>query len=132
MKKKGRFVLEAALLVPEICLLIVYLVYFTLYAHDYAVAVHGVLESGVKGIYRDGSSDSQVEEDIQQDLSRKLSERLLWIQKPEVEVQVSPVKVVVSLSGEGPFLPVEGIYVKQELYRSCPSKTVRRSRWLKK
>ncbi len=51
-RKKGRFVLEASMLVPIICILLVYLVYFTLYTHDCAVVTHGILESGVKGIYR--------------------------------------------------------------------------------
>ena len=44
-RKKGRFVLEASILVPMICILLVYLVYFTLYTHDCAVVTHGILES---------------------------------------------------------------------------------------
>ena len=42
--------LEASMLVPIICILLVYLVYFTLYTHDCAVVTHGILESGVKGL----------------------------------------------------------------------------------
>ena len=75
-RKKGRFVLEASILVPMICILLVYLVYFTLYTHDCTVVTHGILESGVKGIYRDGRSDGVIREQMQEDLSRKLSERL--------------------------------------------------------
>ena len=30
MKRKGRYVLEAALLVPGVCILLVYVVFFTL------------------------------------------------------------------------------------------------------
>ena len=47
MKKKGRYVVEAAYLVPVICILLVYLVFFTLYAHDYAVCAHTALECGI-------------------------------------------------------------------------------------
>ena len=82
MKQRGRFVLEAALLTPGICILLVYLVYFTLYAHDYAVLAHCALESGVKGIYWEGQSDQETEQEIREDLQWKLQERLLWVQLP--------------------------------------------------
>ena len=71
-RKKGRYVLEAAVLMPGICILLVYLVYFTLYTHDCAVVTHGMLESGVKGIYRDARSDAARKEQIQEDLKDKL------------------------------------------------------------
>lgn len=131
MRRKGRFVLEAALLVPGICILLVYLVYFTLYAHDRAVFAHAALESGVKGIYREGLSDRQAEQRIREDLQQKLSERLLWIREPRVEVQANPVRVVIDLSGEGPFLSAGEIQMQQTLYRAGPCGVIRRSRWLR-
>ena len=70
-KKKGRFVLEAAALIPGVCILLVYLVYFTLYAHDYAVCSHAALEAGTKGIYREGDSGGEMEEKICRDLQKK-------------------------------------------------------------
>lgn len=69
-KKKGRFVLEAAALIPGVCILLVYLVYFTLYAHDYAVCSHAALEAGTKGIYREGDSGGEMEEKICRDLQK--------------------------------------------------------------
>lgn len=130
MKRKGRFVLEAALLVPGICILLVYLVYFTLYAHDCAVLVHTALESGVKGIYQEDLTDRQTEQKIRQDLQQKLPERLLWIREPQIEVRADPVRVKISLSGEGPFLRTGEIQIQQTLYRIGPCGIVRRSRWL--
>ena len=44
-RKKGQFVLEASILVPMICILLVYLVYFTLYTHDCAVMAYWNPES---------------------------------------------------------------------------------------
>lgn len=132
MKQRGRFVLEAALLVPGICILFVYLAYFTLYAHDCAVLTHGALESGVKGIYRENRPDGQTLQRIREDLLQKLPERLLWLREPDIEVQVNPVKVSVCLSGRGPFLSVGEIRVRQDLYRVNPCEIVRRSRWLQK
>ena len=131
MKQKGRFVLEAALLTPGICILLVYLVYFTLYAHDYAVLAHGALESGVKGIYEEHLPDGQIEKNIENDLRRKLKQRVLWIAEPEVEVQVNPVRAVVRLSGQGAFLNAGEILVEQSLYRLKPCAVIRRSRWLR-
>ena len=131
-RKKGRFVLEASVLVPMICILLVYLVYFTLYTHDCAVVTHGILESGVKGIYRDGRSDAVVKEQIQEDLSNKLEERLLWLEDAQVKVYVSPLQAEVQVSGRGRFLPVQiEIKTEEKLYRVRPCKAVRRSRWLK-
>lgn len=123
--------LEAAFLTPGICVLLVYLVYFTLYAHDYAALVHGALESGVKGICREGLSDGQIEQRIGEDLRQKLPERLLWVKEPKIEVKVSPVKASVHLSGRGAFLPVNDIQVQQDLYRIKPCEIIRRSRWLR-
>lgn len=130
MKRRGRFVLEAALIVPGTCILLVYLVYFTLYSHDHAVLVHGALESGVKGIYQEDLSDRQIEQKIQEDLEKKLSGRLLWIRQPQIQVRVNPVRAVITLSGEGPFLSVGEIRIEQTLYRNDPCEIIRRSRWL--
>lgn len=130
-RKKGRFVLEASMLVPIICILLVYLVYFTLYTHDCAVVTHGILESGVKGIYRDGRSDEVIREQMQEDLSRKLSERLLWMEDAEVEARVGPLQAEVKVSGKGRFLPVQiEIKTVEKLYRVRPCKVIRRSRWM--
>lgn len=131
MKKRGRFVLEAAFLVPGISLLLVCMVMLTLYAHDYAVCVHTVLESGVKGIYRDGSSSGQAEEEISRDLEQKLSERLLWVREPEVEVSVNPVRVSIQMTGSGMAFPSKAIEIQQQIYRIQTSETVRKSRWLR-
>jgi len=78
-RKKGRFVLEAAYLVPMVCLLMVYLVRFTLYAHDCAVCAHTMMEAGMKGIYREEKTSGEMEDLIRQDLQKKLKERLLWM-----------------------------------------------------
>ncbi len=130
-RKKGQFVLEASILVPMICILLVYLVYFTLYTHDCAVVTHGILESGVKGIYRDGRSDEAIREQMQEDLSRKLSERLLWMEDAEVEVRVGPLQAEVKVSGKGRFLPAQiEIKTVEKLYRVRPCKVIRRSRWM--
>ncbi len=133
MKRKaaGRFVLEAAFLTPGITLLLVYLVYFTLYAHDCAVLTHGALESGVKGLYAQELTDAQIEQKIQSDLQQKLPERLLWIEDVQVEVDVSPLRAVIRLSGEGPFLSVGQIEAERTLYRIDPCGIIRRSRWLR-
>lgn len=131
MKRKGRYVLEAAFLVPGICMLLVYVVFFTLYAHDCAVCVHTALEAGIQGCYEDGRSQEEIRRDVEQALRQKLSERLLWLQKETVEVSVSPVRLQIRVSGAGHLLPVEGIEVRQNLYRISPCKTIRRSRWLK-
>lgn len=40
------------ILIPGICMLMVYMVFFTLYAHDYAVCIHAVLETGIRGSYQ--------------------------------------------------------------------------------
>ena len=130
-RKKGRFVLEASILVPMICILLVYLVYFTLYTHDCAVVTHGILESGVKGIYRDGRSDEVIREQMQEDLSRKLSGRLLWMEDAEVEARVGPLQAEVKVSGKGRFLPAQiEIKTVEKLYRVRPCKVIRRSRWM--
>jgi len=129
MKRKGRYVVEAAFLVPCICILLVYLVFFTLYAHDYAVCVHTVLESGIGGCYQDGRTNGQIREDVERELTQKLSERLLWLQETAAEVQVDPVRLAIKVSGEGSFLPVKRIEVQRYVYRVRPCETVRRSQW---
>lgn len=131
MKTKGRFVLEAAVLVPGICILLLYLCFFTLYAHDYAACVHTVLQSGVKGIYREGLSDRQTEENIRKDLQEKLEEKLLWIQDFEIEIHVNPVRAEITLSGTGSFWPRREIKIQQKIYRVNAGRSVRRSRWLR-
>ena len=88
MKKKGRYVVEAAYLVPGICILLVYIVFFTLYAHDHAVCVHTVLETAIRGSYPDGRTSGQIRDDMERELAQKLSERLLWLQEERVEVGV--------------------------------------------
>ena len=123
--------MEAALLVPGICLLLVYTVFFTLYVHDYAVCAHAALESGIKGVYRDGAGASQKEQNIEADLEQKLSQRLLWMKEKQVEVQVSPVRVRSRISGGGYYFPKERIEVERTIYRTAPCETIRRSRWLK-
>lgn len=130
MKKKGRLVLEAALLTPGVCILLVYVVFFTLYAHDYAVCVHTVLQTGVKGIYLDGRSDGQIREDVEKDIRQKLSERLLWLRQEDVSVQAGPTRLTIQVSGNGGFLPTDGIDIQQEIYRIQPCEAVRRCRWL--
>ncbi len=131
MKKKGRYVLEAAFLVPGICILLVYVVFFTLYAHDCAVCVHTALESGIKGCYQDGRTETQRKEDMERDLSEKLSEQLLWVQGKNVEIQVRPTHVTLQISGTGSFLPVSGLETQQTVYRIQPCETIRRSRWMR-
>lgn len=131
MKRKGRYVVEAAFLIPGICMLMVYMVFFTLYAHDYAVCIHAVLETGIRGSYQDGRTNVQVKEDTERELAQKLSERLLWLQKKSLEVKVSPVRLSIRVSGSGSFLPVSGIEVQQEIGRIRPCETIRRSRWIR-
>ncbi|MBS6397748.1 MAG: hypothetical protein KH452_11480 [Clostridiales bacterium] len=131
MKKKGHFVAEAAVLIPAVCVLLVQLVFFTLYVHDYAVCRHAAIESGIKGSYPDGRTDRRREYEIREDLERKLQERLLWMQDPEVEAEVNPVQMVIRIKGAGNFLPVDEIEVRQKIFRIKPCESVRRSRWLK-
>lgn len=131
MKRKGRFVLEASALVPGICLLLVYLCFFTLYAHDYAVCVHTVLQTGVKGTYHEGQSDREIERNIENDLQQKLEERFLWVRDSEIEIHANPVQVEIYVSGTGGFWPREQIEVRQKIYRIDPGESVRRSRWLR-
>ena len=131
MKKKGRYVVEAAYLVPVICILLVYLVFFTLYAHDYAVCAHTALECGIKGSYPDGRTNEQIRKDVEQELEQKLSERLLWLQEKTVQVQVNMARLTIQISGSGSFLPVSGIEVRREVWRIWPCETLRRSGWLR-
>lgn len=131
MKKRGTFVVEASCLVPFICLLLVYVFFFTLYAHDYAVCAHTALEAGVKGIYQDGKSDRQIEQDVKEDAGHKLKERLLWMKQAEVEVSVDPVQLNIRIYGSGSFLPVDGIRVQRKLRRLQPCEMLRRSRWMR-
>ncbi len=131
MKKKGRYVVEASYLVPVICILLVYLAFFTLYAHDYAVCAHTVLTSGVKGCYQDGRTGEERREETEKELAQKLSGRLLWLEDEAVEVQVNPVRFTIRMSGKGSFLPVSGIVIEREIYRVQPCETLRRSRWMR-
>lgn len=119
------------MLVPGICLLLVYLCFFTLYVHDYAVCVHTALQTGVKGIYCEGQSSRQMEENIRTDLEQKLKERFLWVQNPEIKVHVNPVQAEICVSGTGGFLSRERMEVRQKIYRINPGESVRRSRWLR-
>ena len=131
MKKKGRFVLEASLLVPGFCLLFVCLIFFTLYVHDYMVCSHMMLQTGMKGIYPADRTDRQIEEEVEKDLAQKLSGYLLWLKKEEITVQADPVSLTVSLSGTGSAFLTEQIHIRQKLYRIKPCEIIRRSKWLK-
>lgn len=131
MKKRGRFVLESAVLVPFICLLLVYMVHFTFYVHDCAVCAHAMLETGVKGAWRDGRSDSRIEKELTEELRKKLEERLLWMKESEIKVQMDPVKLTLCISGRGGILPVDGIRITKNIYRVHPCETIRRGRWIK-
>ena len=131
VKKKGRYVIEAAFLVPGICILLVYVVFFTMYAHDCAVCVHTALEAGMKGCYPDGRTDAGRKEDMEKDFAEKLSGQLLWLQIKCVEVKVSPLRATLRVSGSGSFLPVSGLEMQQTVYRIQPCETIRRSRWMK-
>jgi len=131
MKKKGRYVLEAAFLTPWVCILLVYIVFFTFYAHDYAVCVHTMMQTGVKGIYRNSLSDSQIEKNIEEDLEQKLMERLLWVKEIKVEVHVNPIRASIQVCGSGSLLSVGEIKIQNNIYRNTPCETVRRSKWLK-
>ncbi len=130
MKRKGRYVLEAAIIVPIICILLVYLVLFTFYAHDYAVATQVALEAGIKGLYPDGSTDSQKKEEIEKDLATKLSACFLWVQEDAITVELNPVRLKIDIAGRGDFLPVDGLRLRREVYRIQPCKTIRRCRWM--
>lgn len=131
MKKKGRFIVEASYLLPGFCLLLLFLVFFTLYVHDYAVCVHTAAQAGVRGCYRLSWTDSQIEDLIFQEIEEKLSERLLWMNNREVEVSVNPLKIQIKISGTGSLLPIEKVEISQKITRNLPSETIRRSRWLK-
>ena len=129
-KKKGRFVLEAAALIPGVCILLVYLVYFTLYAHDYAVCSHAALEAGTKGIYREGDSGGEMEEKICRDLQEKLHHRLLWVKETEIQVKVNPVQAVIQITGQGDFLTGCSVKVERKINRIRPCTVIRKRRWL--
>ena len=124
-KKKGRFVLEAAALIPGVCLLMVYLVYFTLYAHDCAVCAHTMMEAGMKGIYREEKTSGEMEDLIRQELQKKLKERLLWMEAPDITVDVNPVRARIRVSGTGPFLRKIRIETERTLYRISPCPALR-------
>lgn len=124
-KKKGRFVLEAAALIPGVCILLVYLVYFTLYAHDCAVCAHTMMEAGMKGIYREEKTSGEMEDLIRQDLQKKLQERLLWMEAPDITVDVNPVRARIRVSGTGPFLRKIRIETERTLYRISPCPALR-------
>ena len=129
-KKKGRFVLEAAALIPGVCILLVYLVYFTLYAHDYAVCSHAALEAGTKGIYREGDSGGEMEEKICRDLQKKLNHRLLWVKETEIQVKVNPAQAIIQITGQGDFLKGCSVTVERRINRIRPCTMIRKRRWL--
>lgn len=131
MKKKGRFVVEASYLFPGFCLLLLFLVFFTLYVHDYAVCVHTITQSAVKGSYRLAWTDAQIENFLYGEIEEKLSERLLWMADRKVEVSVNPLKIQVKVSGIGSLLPIERVEISQKISRNLPCETIRRSHWLK-
>lgn len=131
MKKRGVFVVEASCIVPLICLLLVYLFFFTLYAHDYAVCAHTALEAGIKGIYRDGRNDGQIKDGVKEDTALKLKERLLWMQQAEVEVSVNPVQLEIKIYGNGSFLHAGGIQIQKKIRRIKPCEMIRRNRWMR-
>lgn len=116
-RKKGRFVLEAAYLVPMVCLLMVYLVYFTLYAHDCAVCAHTMMEAGMKGIYREEKTSGEMEDLIRQDLQKKLKERLLWMEAPDIAVDVNPVRARNPRFRNRIILPENKVETERTLYR---------------
>ena len=68
---------------------------------------------------------------MEQEIRKKLSERLLWLQDETVEVSVNPVRLQIRMEGVGSFLPVDGIEVRQAVYRVRPCEVIRRSRWLR-
>lgn len=123
---------EASFLIPWLCVLFVFLVFFTLYAHDHAVCVHTALECGIKGTYPDGRTNLQIQADVTEELRQKLSERLLWLQEETVEVRVSTARITVRIFGRGSFLPVPEIEVEKEIIRVWPCETLRRTRWMRK
>lgn len=134
MKKKGRMVIEAAYIVPGLCILFCSLIFFTLYSHDYAVCRQTVLESGIKGLYEEGKSNIQIENQIRNDLAKKLGERMLWASVFEQEVTVNAVQIKIKVTAKGrkDQLPVDTISVQQTFLRVHPDQTIRISNWLKR
>lgn len=131
MKRRGRFVVEAAFLMPGLCVLLCLLVFFTLYAHDYAICAQTALECGTKGLYEDGSSDARMEERIRQDLKGKLSERVLWASEINEEVTVDKLQIKVVITAKGKVWPARAIEIRQTFLRVCPDNLIRVARWLK-
>ena len=76
-------------------------------------------------------TDEQLEQNIMRDLQQKCSERVLWIQNPDIEVQANPVSVSIRVSGGGAFLQVGDMQIQKKLYRVKPCELIRRSRWLR-
>ena len=103
----------------------VYLVYFTLYAHDCAVCAHTMMEAGMKGIYREEKTSGEMEDLIRQDLQKKLKERLLWMEAPDIAVDVNPVRARIRVSGTGPFFRKIRIETERTLYRISPCPALR-------
>lgn len=134
MKKKGRMVIEAVYVVPGLCILLFSLVFFTLYSHDYAICRQTVLETGIRGLYEEGKSSAQIEEQIRKDLEKKLGERLLWASVLEQEVKVNSLQIQIKVTAKGreDQLPVDRIRVQQTFLRVHPDQTIRISNWLKR
>ncbi len=131
VRKKGRFIVEASYLVPLICILLVFLVYFTLRAHDYAVCAHTAIECGVKELCQTGRTNREIQEQLQAGLEQKLPKRLLWMQEPRIETDVGPLSIKIHIEGPGKLLSEKGIQFQQTLSRREPCKTIRRIKWLK-
>lgn len=132
MKLQGRFVVEAAVLIPYTCIVMLYLCFCTLYTHDCAVAALAAVESGVKELYRDGDSEQQMEEKAVRDLEQKLRERLLLFQFPEIQAEAGPVRMCLKLTGGRVFFIQRDQEREQILYRINPCEVLRRSRWMMK
>lgn len=131
MKRRGRFVVEAAFLMPGLCVLLCFWVFFTLYAHDYAICAQTALECGTKGLYEDGSGNAQIEERIRQDLKQKLAERVLWATRIHEEVTVDKLRINVVITAEGNGWPARTIEIRQTFLRVCPDNLIRVPKWLK-
>lgn len=131
MKRRGRFVVEAALLVPGLCMLLCCLVFFALYSHDYTMCAQTALECGTKGLYEDGSGNSQIESRIRQDLQQKLKERVLWASQVSEEVTVNAAQIQVVVTAKGNVWPMDTIEIRQTFLRVYPDRMIRAAKWLK-
>ena len=62
---------------------------------------------------------------IRQDLQKKLQERLLWMEAPDITVDVNQVRARIRVSGTGPFLRKIKIETERTLYRISPCPALR-------